>query len=118
ELDEPTLRNIKENERIGRVLQRGDLLLEKSGGGELQPVGCVVLYDDPRPAVFSNFVARVVLAPDTCSSFWRYLHAAAYAVRLNTRSIKQTSGIQNLDQQQYFDERAPFPPLADLLRKG
>tara|TARA_R110000868_G_scaffold119469_1_gene316499 strand:+ start:198343 stop:199281 length:939 start_codon:yes stop_codon:yes gene_type:complete len=38
------------------------------------------------------------------------MHTAAYAVRLNTRSIKQTSGIQNLDQSQYLDERAPFPP--------
>ncbi|MEI4927209.1 restriction endonuclease subunit S, partial [Klebsiella pneumoniae] len=29
----------------------------------------------------------------------------------NTKSIKQTSGIQNLDQQQYFDELAGFPPF-------
>ncbi|WP_406697392.1 restriction endonuclease subunit S [Singulisphaera sp. Ch08] len=55
------------------------------------------------------------------SSFWRYFHSAAYAVRLNTRSIKQTSGIQNLDQQQYLDEAAAFPPhdeqilIAELL---
>jgi type I restriction enzyme S subunit len=47
------------------------------------------------------------------SSFWRYVHAAAYAVRLNTRSIKQTSGIQNLDASQYFDECAGFPPLPE-----
>ena len=113
ELDEPTIRNITEKERLGRVLNRGDLLLEKSGGGETQPVGCVVLYDDPRPAVCSNFVARVQVAANMDASFWRYLHAAAYSVRLNTRSIKQTSGIQNLDDQQYFDERAVFPPLPE-----
>ena len=113
ELDEPTLRNIVDSERVGRVLVRGDLLLEKSGGGEGQPVGCVVLYDDPRPAVCSNFVARVQTAPGMGSSFWRYVHAAAYAVRLNTRSIKQTSGIQNLDASQYFDERAGFPSIPE-----
>jgi len=115
ELSEPTIRNITEKERASRVLSRGNLLLEKSGGGELQPVGCVVLYDDSRPAVCSNFVARVEIAKDMDSSFWRYLHTAAYAVRLNTRSIKQTSGIQNLDQQQYFDERAGFPPLIEQI---
>ena len=112
-LSEPTIRNVTENERSGRVLRKGDLLLEKSGGGEGQPVGCVVLYDDARPAVCSNFVARVRLAPEMNSSFWRYLHAAAYSVRINVRSIKQTSGIQNLDASQYFDERAGFPPRAE-----
>ncbi len=110
ELDEPTIRNVTEKERNGRVLNQGDLLLEKSGGGEFQPVGCVVLYDDPLPAVCSNFVARVQVAVGMNASFWRYAHAAAYAVRLNTRSIKQTSGIQNIDQQQYLDELAAFPP--------
>ena len=113
DLSEPTIRNVVESERVGRVLCKGDLLLEKAGGGELQPVGCVVLYDDDRPAVCSNFVARVQLAPRMNASFWRYAHAAAYAVRLNTRSIKQTSGIQNLDGSQYLDERAAFPPLPE-----
>lgn len=110
-LDQPTVRGISAQEREGRVLNRGDLLLEKSGGGELQPVGCVVLYDDDRPAVCSNFVARMQTSTDSNSSFLRYLHAGVYAARLNTRSIKQTSGIQNLDQQQYLDERAAFPNL-------
>lgn len=108
-LNDPTIRNVAESDRQGRLLSRGDLLLEKSGGGEGQPVGCVVLYDDTLPAVCSNFVARVRLAPGMNSSFWRYMHAAAYSVRLNTRSIKQTSGIQNLDATQYFDERVGFP---------
>ena len=112
-LSEPTIRNVLDRERVGRVLNQGDLLLEKSGGGEGQPVGCVVLYDDSLSAVCSNFVARVQTAPHMNSSFWRYVHAAAYAVRLNTRSIKQTSGIQNLDASQYFDERAAFPPLPE-----
>ncbi|HEX7242647.1 MAG TPA: restriction endonuclease subunit S, partial [Longimicrobiaceae bacterium] len=109
-INEPTIRNVQESERAGRVLQRGDLLLEKSGGGDSQPVGCVVLYDGPVPAVCSNFVARVQVSRGMDPSFWCYLHAAMYTVRLNTRSIKQTSGIQNLDQQQYFDELVGFPP--------
>ncbi len=109
-LNEPTIRNVPESDRVGRTLERGDLLLEKSGGGESQPVGCVVLYNDSLPAVCSNFVARVTLADGMNASFWRYTHAAAYAARVNTRSIKQTSGIQNLDAGQYLDERVGFPP--------
>ena len=115
QLKDPTVRNVTEKERIGRVLEHGDLLLEKSGGGENQPVGCVVLYADFLPAVCSNFVARVQVPDDMSASFWRYVHAAAYAVRLNARSIKQTSGIQNLDASQYFDEKAAFPPLSEQI---
>lgn len=113
ELSEPTVRNVTENERVSRVLCKGDLLLEKSGGGEKQPVGCVVLYDDARPAVCSNFVARIVAATGQDSSYWRYVHAAAYAVRLTVGSINQTSGLQNLDQDRYFNEYAAFPPQAE-----
>lgn len=115
-LSDPTIRNVLPKDRTGRVLSHGDLLLEKSGGGETKPVGCVVIYEDRVPAVCSNFVARVTLAEAMSASYWRYLHFAAYAVRLNTRSIKQTSGIQNLDDQQYFDERCVFPPVDDQVK--
>lgn len=105
----PTIRNVTQKERAGRLVEAGNLLLEKSGGGESQPVGCVVLYIDTQEAVCSNFVARMELASGMSPSFWRYVHAAAYAVRLTTGSINQTSGIQNLDQDRYFNERAAFP---------
>jgi type I restriction enzyme S subunit len=112
-LTEPTIRNVPERERVGRVLRQGDLLIEKSGGGESQPVGCVVLYEDTETAVCSNFVARVELETGQDPSYWRFVHAAAYFARVNTKSIKQTSGIQNLDAQAYFDELGPFPPLIE-----
>lgn len=115
DLSSPTIRNVTPSERADRTLSQGDLLLEKSGGGDLQPVGCVVLYAQSAPAVCSNFVAKVRLQPGMCPSYWRYAHAAAYAVRLNERSIKQTSGIQNLDSHQYLDERAPFPPTGEQV---
>jgi type I restriction enzyme, S subunit len=113
EPDEPTIRNVSERDIEQRSLRNGDLLIEKSGGGEKQPVGAVVLYSGTAPAVCSNFVARMRLRRDLSASFWRYAHHAAYSARLNTKSIKQTSGIQNLDQQQYLDESAAYPPLEE-----
>jgi type I restriction enzyme S subunit len=95
---------------------KNDLLIEKSGGGELQPVGCVVIYEDDRPAISSNFVAKASARIGMSASYWRYLHSAAYAARINTRSIKQTSGIQNLDQSQYLDESSCYPPLREQER--
>ena len=114
-LDEPTIRNVTEKERANRTLRKGDLLLEKSGGGEHQPVGCVVLYNDDRPAVCSNFVAKMELSDEMVPSYWRYVHAAAYSIRLTTGSINQTSGIQNLDQDRYFNERCVFPPFIEQM---
>jgi len=112
-LDEPTLRNVTEREREGRLLRRGDLLLEKSGGGEGQLVGCVVLYDHDVPAVCSNFIGRLGLVEGASPGYWAYVFASAYDVRLNYQSVRQTSGIQNLDQAEYLNELAPIPPLAE-----
>ncbi len=36
--------------------------------------------------------------------FMTYLHAALYSLRINTRHIKQSTGIQNLDSASYLDE--------------
>ena len=55
----PTVRHVSFSQQQGRLLKSGDLLIEKSGGGELQPVGTVVIYDHNNPDVCSNFVARV-----------------------------------------------------------
>lgn len=111
----PTTRSVSEKEREGRVLKPGDLLLEKSGGGESQPVGQVVLFLGDEPAVCSNFVARVELKAGMVPRYWNYAHSAAYAVGVNLGAINQTSGIQNLDQQRYFNERAPFPPKDEQM---
>lgn len=108
-LKDPTIRNVTAKEKNNWLLSRGNLLLEKSGGGEKQPVGCVVLYADDRPAICSNFVARMEIAPGFDSSYICGIHAAAYSIRLSAGSINQTSGIQNLDQERYFNERAAFP---------
>lgn len=110
-----TYRAVRESERRGRVLRRGDVLLEKSGGGDKSPVGFVVLYDRDEPAVTSNFVARVQLRAGMDPRYWTYVHSSNYSRRLTTRSIKQSTGIQNLDQASYFAEAAPLPPDVEQI---
>ncbi len=107
----PTLRAIGEKERSNRLLCQGDLLIEKSGGGHNQPVGCVVDFDHTFDAVCSNFIGRIAVAPGMWSRYWTYVHANLYSSRLNVPAIKQTTGIQNLDTGAYFNQRVPFPPL-------
>jgi len=107
---EPTLRSIEPGVVCARGLHPGDLLLEKSGGGENQPVGAVVLYDHDIPAVCSNFIARMTVTDSQNARFLTYLHAALYALRINTRHIKQSTGIQNLDSSSYLIEATGLPP--------
>lgn len=114
EMDNPTFRKIDKKDLKNRCLRPGDLLIEKSGGsGDLNPVGFVVRYTDNQPAVCSNFIARIRLKPCADSNYFKYLFAAAYNTGINKKSIKQTTGIQNLDTESYFSEKVPFPPLED-----
>ena len=109
----PTLRAVDNMQRLGRLLRKGDLLIEKSGGGEKQLVGCAVFFDHEFAAVCSNFVARMPILPRHSARFWSYAHAALYNGRLNYPAIKQTTGIQNLDSAAYLDTRVGFPPNDD-----
>lgn len=45
--------------------------------------------------------------------FLTYLHAALYATRINIRSIKQSTGIQNLDSASYLREPIALPEYAE-----
>ena len=111
--DNLTLRSVKRSERSGRILRKGDLLLEKSGGGEQQPVGTVMLYDHDFQAVCSNFVGRMVLREGYDPTYQTYLHATLYAIGVNKKSIKQTTGIQNIDASSYLSELVGVPPLTE-----
>jgi len=51
--------------------------LEKSGGGEQQPVGAVVLYDLGAQSVCSNFIARIKIEDDY-SSVFLYIYTSIY----------------------------------------
>jgi type I restriction enzyme S subunit len=108
-----TVRHVPQAHRRGRMLARYDLLLEKSGGGENQPVGAVVLYDACTPAVPSNFIARMQVAPGVDPLYLCYLHAALFYLGVNRRSIHQTTGIQNLDSAAYLSETVRLPALAE-----
>jgi type I restriction enzyme S subunit len=45
--------------------------------------------------------------------FLTYLHQALYGLRVPERSIKQTTGIQNLDSDEYLNEKVALPALAE-----
>jgi len=107
--DKLTIRNVSDKDYDNRGLKEGDLLLEKSGGGDKQLVGCVVLNSFSGKSVCSNFVAKVSLKEHMVPRYWTYQHNVLYEAKVNMRSIKQSTGIQNLDATLYFNELACFP---------
>jgi type I restriction enzyme S subunit len=107
-----TTRALPPRARESRRLLVGDLLIEKSGGGDAEPVGRVVRYSLSQPSVCSNFVAR--LRPKSTmvrSDYLLYVLSLLQSTRRNIPSIKQTTGIQNLDLRHYLANMAAFPPL-------
>jgi len=104
-----TYRKIEDKEKITRKLKRGDLLLEKSGGGEKTLVGQVVLFDKDFEAVTSNFVAKMTPNEGFNSRFLNYVFSRFYSDNINYCSIKQNTGIQNLDSAAYLAEKFGFP---------
>lgn len=110
--DKLTARAVSQNERSGRLLCPGDILLEKSGGGEKTPVGRVVAFTLDKVSVCSNFVARLV--PNTQlvrSAFLLTVMHHLHARRIVIPYIKQTTGIQNLDSTAYFKIGIALPSL-------
>ncbi|MCV7669691.1 restriction endonuclease subunit S [Micrococcus luteus] len=107
----PTIRSVTPSERAKAALRRGDLLMEKSGGTGINPVGFVVSYESDEESIFANFIVRLRPRPDQHARFWLYALNGAYTSGLTWKSVNQTTGIQNLDMASFMSELFPVPPL-------
>jgi len=108
---EYTIRNYTDRDIALRSLQKGDLLIEKSGGGEIAPVGRVVVYNSSEPVMFANFMSCVRLKKDYNSYYVNYIFAAMYAQKMTKLYFNQTIGIQNLNMNKFCSEfYFPVPP--------
>ncbi len=92
-------------------LRSNDILIEKSGGGDKQPVGRAVLYNKNIDALCANFIDAVRPIEDVSAQFLTYLLAAMYFRGINVFHYNQTTGIQNLDVDRYLRESAYIPRI-------
>lgn len=111
-----TFRDIAKNHLAAKKLHEGDLLLEKSGGGEKTPVGRIVQFTLNVTAVNSNFIETLRLDKKVDSSYFTYLNRGMYVLGVNKKYIKQTTGIQNLDIKAYLSESIPVPEVNEQKR--
>lgn len=96
-IDELTVRHYKAETIKKLTLNRGDILIEKSGGGEKTPVGRTVIFDKTYKAIFANFMDRLICAKNVFPKWMQYVFATFYKNNFVWNYIKQTTGIQNLD---------------------
>lgn len=81
-----------------KKVRPGDILVEKSGGGERTPVGRAILIREPLDATFSNFLERISVHEDLCTpDFFTYWWTAGYQSSSFVPYFNQTTGIQNLN---------------------
>jgi type I restriction enzyme S subunit len=104
-----TIRNISKEDQCNRLLKKGDLIIEKSGGGELSPVGRIVIFNLDHKAVTSNFMARLNIVKEVDSEYLYFLFSSLYSQRKNIPAIKATTGIQNIDLYEYLQIKVGVP---------
>jgi len=110
--ENPTVRSVTRQQLWRVALRPGDLVLEKSGGGDSQPVGFVARVESVHgPTVCSNFMAKLRPTPTVDPEYAAHVFAALYDSQLTQPHIKQTTGIQNLDVRSYLDQSWAIPHL-------
>ena len=108
--------DVEEKQYKTRKLYKGDLIVEKSGGSEKQPVGRTVLFDkEDGEYSFSNFTSvlrikdRRVITPEFLYKYILYVY-----LRGDMRKMqKATTGIHNIEFDKYLSIEVPTIPLSE-----
>ena len=104
-----TVRSYQQKTICDSALKSGDILLEKSGGGETTPVGRSVLFSSEREMMCANFIEWLRPNFSIQPQFLNYWLSAAYSNGYYKRNIKRTTGIQNLDIPAFLSEKVLVP---------
>ena len=102
-------RDIQKKDLSQKYLQPGDIIIEKSGGSDKQPVGRVVYFDgEPNRYLFNNFTGGLrVRNKDKWDP--RYVFYALFGNYINggtRRYENKTTGLHNLKTDQYVQDFA------------
>ena len=111
--------NVEEKQFNSRKLKFGDIIVEKSGGSEKQPVGRAVLFDVRYDNFsFSNFTATLRIKDINIIDPF-FLHKSLYFYYKNGETFKmqsKTTGLHNLNMKDYLNLSIPLPSLKEQER--
>ena len=106
--------DVEEKQFNTRELQYADIIIEKSGGSEKQPVGRPVFFNiKDRGYSFSNFTATLrVVSSDIVPEYLYKVLLAQYKQGVTKRLQSKTTGLHNLNFKSYLKSVIPIPPLS------
>ncbi len=112
-LDDVAQIDVEENSFAKRKLQKGDIIIEKSGGSETQAVGRVVLFNlDNGDFAYSNFTARLrIVNKNLIPNYLHLILNKIYQDGLTFNYQNGSSGLKNLDLERYLTIKIPLPSL-------
>ncbi|MBN9543334.1 MAG: restriction endonuclease subunit S [Alphaproteobacteria bacterium] len=109
-----SIRTFPEKYKPIKLLHNYDIILERSGGSELQPVGRVALFNAGTGYSVSNFmhIIRInskIALPIYIFYFLDFIYKFGYTKILQTA----TTGIRNLNYNEYKQTTVLLPPLSE-----
>lgn len=117
-LDNVAYIDVEAKQFASRKLQYGDIIIEKSGGSEKQPVGRPILFNIREGDYsFSNFTSTLRIKEDVKVDS-TFLHKCLYAFYLKGETFKlqsKTTGLHNLNMKGYLRLNIPLPPKSTQL---
>lgn len=115
-LKDVAILNVDKKALSTRELICGDIILEKSGGSDVQPDGRVILFDlEEKFYSFSNFTSCLrVKDKNIFYSRYCFYFLFNFWLNKNTENIqRRTTGIRNLDMNLYLDVNINLPSLEE-----
>jgi type I restriction enzyme S subunit len=97
-------RSITKKNIEDKFLRPGDIIIEKSGGSDKQPVGRVIFYEGPENTFLFNNFTGVLRVKDTSKWFPRFVFYSLYSNyrKGGTRAYEnKTTGLHNLKTDDY-----------------
>ena len=109
-------RTLSERKFNEKKLFANDILIERSGGSETQPVGRVGFVTEEMATTnyaFANFIQRISLNDEVDPKFVYFCLQQMYEMGVTAGMQSQTTGIRNLDWKQYIKVFLPKPSLSE-----
>ena len=97
-------------------LQINDLIIEKSGGSENQPVGRIAIITknlwENDTLCYSNFVQKIRINKNkVIPKYMYYFLRLVHNLKLTETMQSQTNGIRNLILSEYYAQQIPIPSI-------
>lgn len=118
-LDDLAIIEVEKKKMDSKRLRKGDIIVEKSGGGPKQPVGRAILFDiDDTDFSFCNFTSALRIK-DSSKILPEYLHKYLTYLYFSGATEKYQSnlvGFRNLDFKGYVSMEIKYPSLKEQQR--